>query len=465
MFNNAYLNSYFYSETQLIYQGLIVLGIVIMTIDFFTFCIMLKTKYSIFLTLFYCACMLSVIINRNYEPIANIKVIAWMLIQTFVFAAVDRTLSREHHRRHFRYIAESVSFVWFSFSLCSIIMFFMHYQETLPNTETMMGYLRVGFVEGRLFGVFTDPNYASTCVLFTMAMLLSNMFMKKESLPCKIYHIIVLLVDYLYVLLSRSRTSELCLIIVVAVIAFFAAKRLSEKRALPTVAKLAVMVLSAVLVAFGTTVVCNTVNSVADSVYIALKREEGMPKEQEKILEEEVKRPDTQKEDVTNNRLKIWSDYFEVFKQNPIFGTGPRNGLSYAQENMPDSYIVQQKYQYHNGYIAILVGTGIVGSALIMLYIVLVSKKLLLYLWKTSKEKNNNYLPVLMLSSILIIGATSAVPLHILFFNNSALDAIFWFVLGYVMYLICERDVSKESKLVELTDIFRAKMFKSTESN
>jgi len=91
-----------------------------------------------------------------------------------------------------------------------------------------------------------------------------------------------------------------------------------------------------------------------------------------------------------------------------------------------------------------------------------VAKKVLTYLWIKSGERDGDYIPVLMLCSVLVVGAISALPLHILFFNNSACDAMFWFVLGYVLYLVCDGEERKSSVLVRVTDIFRAKAFKET---
>ena len=463
MFNNAYLHAYYYNETQLMYQGLIFFGLALLVFDFFTFSVMLKTKYSVMLVLFYVACMASVIFNLKYDPVSNVKVIAWMLIQTFVFAAVDRTLPREHHKKYFKLVSEAVAIVWVSLSAWSISMFFSGYYAYLVNAEVFAGYARVGFVDGRLFGAFTDPNFASVCILFSMAMILSDMFMTKQSLPEKIYHIVILVIDYTYILLSRSRTAELALIVVMAVIGFFASKHLLEKRGLSVLCKIAVMIVSAAVCAYGTSVISTTLNSAADTVYIALHEEDDMTDEEKKQLEEETKRSDVEEtDDVTNNRSTIWTDYLKVFLENPFIGTGPRNGLAYANEHMPDSYIVEMQYQYHNGYLAVLVGTGVIGFLLVMLYIVLVAKKVIVYLWTKSGEYGKDYISVLMLCTVLVVGAISALPLHILFFNNSASDAMFWFVLGYVLYMVCDGEQRKSSRLVRLTDVFRAKIFKET---
>ncbi len=461
-FNNAYINLFLYDQTQLLYQGLVLFGIVLLAFDFFTFAVMFKTKYSLFLVLFYVACMLSVIFNFKYGIVSNIKVIAWMLIQTFVFAAVDRSVPREHHRKYFRYASELVALVWFIFVIWSLGMFIAGTHIYIKNPATTYGYTRIGFVEGRLFGVFTDPNYASVCILFTMLMTACNMFLSKEHIAFRVYHIIMLIADYLYVLLSRSRMAELCFIAVLCMVAFFVSKRLLEKHSFPVIAKSVVMVAAAISVGCFVYIANFSINYAADEAYIAINTKEDMTEEEKQEIEDGTHRIDVEEnDDITNLRSAIWSDYFKVFGDNMLFGTGPRNGLEYAKEHMPDSFIVKKDYQYHNGYLAVLVGTGILGFAAVMIYIVLVAKKVVVYLWKSSKEQGQDYIPILMLCSVLVIGAISAISLHILFFNNSVCDAIFWFVLGYVLYMVCEKEPESRGIIVRLTDVLRPRKFKN----
>ncbi len=453
LFNFVYVNHYLYSQTQLLYQGLIVIGLFIIAADMFSFGIMLKTKYSTVLVLFFCACACSVLFNLKYDPVGNVKVIMWMLVQTFVFAAIDREQSAEHHKKYFGCITESVGLVWFVGCLISVAMFFCGYSEYIENASVTVGYYRLGFVDGRLFGVFTDPNFTAVCVLFCMAMTLSRIFSKKHALPVRIYHIVVLVVDFLYVLLSRSRTAHLGMIAAAFVVVFFLIKRLCENKGIGTIKKILAMCIGAILsvtLLYGT---ISVLDEAASKVYLAL----NVP-DQGSDGEVIVDRPDDGSDgNITNNRISIWRDYIDIFLEKPVFGTGPRNGLSYAQEIMPDSYIVEKQYQYHNGYLAVLVGSGIVGTCLLFAYILLVIKKIIVYLWTKSSSGNEHYTQTVFLSAVLIIGAISAFPLHMLFFNNSASDVMFWFVLGYVLYCVTDKTEQKTPLAYRLTSIFRPK--------
>ncbi len=463
-FNNAYINLYFHDITSVAYKAVIFSGIVILIFDFFTFSTMLKTKYSTLLILFYIVCAVSILLNFKYDPIANLKVIVWMLIQTFILASIDRSLPREHHVKHFRLVSEAVALVFFINAAWSLVMFIRGINGTIPNPQSVTGTVRIGFVDGRLFGVFTDPNYASVCVLFTMFMIACNMFSVKEGMIRRIYHIVLLLVDFIYVLLSRSRTSEIGIIASMCIIGFFVAKRWFEKRGLPKLARTLIVILTVliVLIGVGGYLFTEVVNRIADDIYIAMRLDENMSEEEREALESEVERPDIEgSSDITNLRSAIWKDYFEVFRRNFLFGTGPRNGLAYAGEHMPQSFIVERQYSCHNGYLAVLVGSGIVGFVLVITYIILVAVKLLRYLFRESKTSSTDYIPVVMLSCVLAVGAVSALPLLMLFFNNSVSDAIFWFVLGYVLYLIDDGEDDKKSVVERATDFFRAKQFRS----
>ena len=454
LFNFVYINHYLYSRTQFIYQGLILFGLMIIAFDFFTFGIMTRTKYSIFLILFYVVCTVSILLNLKYDPVANVKVVVWMLVQTFVFAAIDKRQSAEHHRSYYRWITEAVSLVWFVGCVWSLVMFCVGFS----GKTTSGGRFKLGFVDGRLFGVFTDPNFAAVCVLFVIVMLICSLFMHKEPLPIRIYHVVVIVCDLLYVILSRSRTAEIGMIAAVMVVAFFVVKKIAEEKGVKAIKKFAVMCVSAVLCAVLTYSVHGVVNNVANRFYIAVNMEDTAPSD---AIVKVERQDDGQNGDITNKRTGIWRDYLRVFSENVLFGTGPRNGLSYAQEHFPDSFISQRKSECHNGYFAVLVGTGLVGALVLLLYIILIAKKIIVYLWTQSGKRDANYVPILLLTVVLIIGAISAFPLHMLFLSNTVSDVMFWFVLGFVLNLVEESKEESDTLACKLTRIFRIKKFEA----
>lgn len=448
VFYNSYVHAYAYEATQLLYQILVFAGILILVADFFTSGVFLKSKYSTVLVLFYLACAVSIAVNLSYDVVGNLKVVAWMMIQTFVFASMDKEQSREHHLKWFRYVTESFSFVWFVGAVWSFCLFLFGFGRTVVNPDSTAATTRVGFVEGRLFGVFRDPNYAALCILFSMLMILCNMFLHKEKLPAKIYHVLLLVFDFIYVLLSRSRTAVICIVTGVAVASLFLAARFFLTRKDLSFVKrwgaTLLAVVAATTVGFYATELSN---DGLDRLYVAMgtyhnigetsTQENQKDLSKEELLEELV-RPDVDLDNIASSgsRSKIWSDYFQVFLKKPVFGTGPRNALTFCEEWFPDSFVAQRDYSVHNGYLSLLVSTGVVGTAVMAVFLFLVVKDVLSYLIRRIKKEDELYVPIVILTVLLYIGAISAFPMIAVFFSNSACDAIFWFALGYTLMLI-----------------------------
>ena len=466
LFYNSFIHCFAYRPTQLLYVGLMAAGLIILAVDFFTSGILLKVKASWLLILFYIACLISVGLNIVFDPVGNLKLIACMMVQTFVLAAVDKDEDINRHKKFFRIIAEVYSFIWFVGAAIAVGMFVVSYNGALDDPDPLYSTIRIGFVEGRLFGVFSDPNYASICIMFSILMLLANSFFFKESRLLKVYHGILIAIDLLYIILAKSRTAEICLYAAMAVIGFMLMKGYIHKKKpeFKRLKRYAVSVLAAILSAAICFAAYTVGTFVMDELYVFVGSSLSEDADKEK-LEEELIRPDVEySSDITNNRSHIWADYLEVFKKEPVFGTGPRNGLSYARENLPELYISGRGYYYHNGYLAVLVGTGIVGAAIMLAYMGYNIYYILSYLVTRNRNQDELYKPIVFLSAILVIGAVGALPLMAVFFNISSYDSIFWFILGYVTTLIrISNKDDKEEIAFKLTSFLRIKGKKTQE--
>lgn len=462
LFYNSFIHCYLYKPTQLLYQGLVILGVVILAADFFTSGILTRVKHGWLLVLFYLACLLSIAANLNYDPVGNVKVVIWMLIQTFVFSALDAKQDKEYHKRYFRIITEAFSFVWLVGAAISVVMFVIGFEGIIidPDPSLVKNTVRIGFLEGRLFGVFSDPNYASVCIIFSMFMTACNMQMFRDNTAFRIYHIILFVIDFIFIVLAKSRTAEICSYVAIALAVFFIVKsELFTKAKMKSLLRYGASALAALLSVIILMSAFSFASFAMDKLYISVGSSMSGDVDEEE-LEQELIRPDVEySNDITNHRAEIWSDYYKVFEKNAIFGTGPRNGLAYAKENMPNLFIVQKGYYYHNGYLAVLVGTGIVGSIIMLAFMLLNVVRIVLYLAKRGRDRDDLYKPVVILSSMLVVGAVMALPLMAIFFNNSACDAIFWFVLGFVNCLIRISDNDEKPELFEkLTKFMRPRI-------
>ncbi len=456
---NCYVSAYLNDFTAPIYTVLIFVGIVILAVDFFVSGLVLRFKYSWLLILFYISLLISIFLNISREPIQNLKVVVWMLIQSFVLYTVNGEYNEKFGVKRFRALFEALGLYYFICSLISVLMFVFGFFDLIPNSNLASGYSRIGLIQARLFGVFTDPNYASICVLFSMIFIIVNMILHKDRLFVRIYHIIALIIDFVYVVLSRSRTTQICLWAIFAIVGFFAVMDLLNKKGVKGFKNLAISVLSALLAVVVSFSVYSFTNWGMGRIYVATS-EIHTQFDENHDYEEDLIRDDVNEENISNNRFAIWKDYFELSLKRPFFGIGPRNEVEYIKEQMPDSFVAKREYSSHNGYLALLVGGGIIGTLLMFGFIIMNIYHIASYLIRRSGKGDKYYLTILLFAAILATAAIAAVSLKAFFFCNSIIDHLFWFTLGYTISLIRMSEperYNKEPTAYRLSKIFRIK--------
>ena len=71
--------------------------------------------------------------------------------------------------------------------------------------------IRQGFIESRLFGILASPNYLSIISLVVVIFLVVRLKLLNNSYRYVVY--IVIAVNFIYIVLSGSRTTYICLIL------------------------------------------------------------------------------------------------------------------------------------------------------------------------------------------------------------------------------------------------------------
>ena len=148
------------------------------------------------------------------------------------------------------------------------------------------------------------------------------------------------------------------------------------------------------------------------------------------LSEVEVGREDMP-EDVSNQRFNIWGSGFEILWTSPLFGTSPRNMLAYAQDKLPDTYVVQENFNsFHNGFFDVLFCLGIAGIVMVVLFVVGQLRFLVPNLLQHIQEQDFAFIFLSFLTVLLI--ACSAMFLTEIFLINSVGAFFFWNFLGYL---------------------------------
>lgn len=434
-------------EIAVAYAVIACVGGILVAVDFFHRQVLFTTKNCLLVIAFLVACLVSTLCNLRYGFMENAKTLIWTAIQLFLLAAMDAQQPKQVHMKHLKIFAEVFCGIWTVAVCWSLGMYLVQYRGVYRFSDVAYG-VRTGFTGGRLFGVFSDPNYASLNSL-AAAGLAVLLLTEKGSHPLRrVYHGFGIFVQLCYIILSGSRTTHLALLGVVGLVCGFFGWLLAEKKG----KKLPLRVLAclvALALGAGAMQLVFSLGKTALSYVPGLfhfqqggtdvdptdpSLPEDIPEDPDQI---DLSRPDVgEGTDVSNGRIRIWSDYVQVFLKTPIVGTSPRNANRYVMENFEGLFINDRPYSVHNGYLALFVCTGILGAVPMLLWLVLVAVEVVGYLIRRRNDRDEFYRPVFVMTAILVVLAVGALPLMYLFFSNLIIDLLFWVVLGYTLGFI-----------------------------
>jgi O-antigen ligase len=387
-----------------------------------------KTPYLWVLILFCISYVVSAAVNWKYGWLENAKGLMWMAFQMFLLYACCTDEDPSQYRREFRIL--SFVFIGYTFlsALVSIGQLLVHYCVVDYSDEANP--ILAGVVWRRLWGVYTDPNYGAVlaAISFLLSLYLLCQYRKKIA---RVLMIVNMVFEFLYITFSGSRTGQVCFVVGVCLYTFlyFARKRKG------TVWKNRLISLGmAVLIGIGSFVlfpVTRTVYNTVDSFTYSLfnQGEEISP-------EDQLGRED-EGDDISNRRFFLWGSGMEIFVTTPVFGTSFRNLTPYAQEHLPDTYLVnndQTIFQTtHNSFIDVLVSQGIIGAGIMLCFILLI----LVSIFRAfPKLGNRDYFFASVLFSSAAVVVVSMGLISDGFYVNSGAAFILWMNLGYLMQLI-----------------------------
>lgn len=445
-----------------IYNALALFGAALLAVDAFTKRNALRVRYNGLLLAFFGAYVLSMLYNWKFGWTDNAKTLVWMLIQTLLLTAADPQGSFESHQRYLRIIFDCFLALWLVGVVISLGQYatLYHMPHVMPNGDKTPE----GFAEGRLFGVFTDPNVAAVCSIIAIVLAVYQMRYRTCGRWVKLCYGISIVANVIYVILSGSRTGEMILLALVMLgTAFFCLCRESKggtRWYVKAGQSATLIILSAALLVGGINVSRAGLSYVpglydrAELLWQIVTGDESVSPDDREELDGsldhiELERPDVvDNDDISNSRFKIWTDALKLFKLSPILGTSARNHLAFAEHYFgKDMYMVRRQYSVHNGYLSLLVFTGVLGAAVMVAWMSCIVVYVLGYLLRRRKSTDPYYGQILCLTMALVAIAISAFPMSGIFFGNSVIEVLFWLILGEVLYLIrCSEGATGEPK-------------------
>ena len=469
----------------------------------------ISCKFLWTLALFCVSYAVSTFINYQYGIWGNIKGGIWLILQIFVLYCISIQEDIYETKREIKVISLVLIVYTALCSLAGLVMLFQQYGGRF-NFEDGSGSF-YGFIWGRLWGCYTDPNHGG---IITAAAILMALYLicEVKKVWGRILLIFSVLLNYLYIVFSDSRSAKLSLtiaLLVMLVLLLMGKKEKLGKKRMVFGGITSVLVIILFYFSFGgvkegynyyitksvqeklldetdnessvkenegddSSAAEETIQEDADSQSSNNSASESAETtepsaaadssqeveesqsdnsstaEAEKEIESlRVGREQDIENDVSNRRFDIWKSGLEIFNKNKILGVGFRNIVAYANENLPETYIVNNDQgefdSFHNVVIDVLVSQGLLGIISILIigisfFIYLVKSVIIDQLYKIREIR--------ILFTVVILLLVESMFISEIFYVNSPETILFWMFLGYLTHLIRKSKEHEEKEYV-----------------
>lgn len=382
---------------------------------------------------FLCAFVISMLVNIQYGWTANAKILIWT---TIWFAGLylfdpDRSEASVDQEMKGSFLLITLENGFFSF--ISVIMLVIRFLFLRADGKSLF---IIGVAKwGRLYGVYTDANYASViCIIGILcAVYLLHVYKKEKKTWLKVLLWIAIVSQYLYLTFSVSRTGMVVLaaVLFLGPIIYMACAGKNVLKGIGTgllTAVVAIGLEKALILGY------NQVSPALDRTFsflpYSVTNVQGAGTDIEKIG-----RTKELSGDISNRRFDLWKNAAEVYEQQPVFGVTFGNYNAYERVHMPHCYMLDNDLSvfdaFHNMAMDLLASQGTVGFVLFAVIIFSGLVRVLRNL-KTAGRKDPWKYTVLLTGCLGILGSSMFVS-EIVYVNNAP-TVVFWVFWGYLIF-------------------------------
>ena len=408
----------FISANKFVTAGMTLMGVLLGLYNLFIKKAYLKVKKIEYLILFFLLNIVTSLIVIKYGFSTNVKNSVVFFIYFFAIYPVFHSFTAKKSRVLFDVFFSVVTVANTLGVLISIAQFFMLKGYHVLDYKGLL--IRQGFVESRLFGILASPNYLSIISLIIiiylwMRLSIYNTFIKTLA-------IVSIVLNFVYIVLSGSRTTMICLLVVAFLYAFMSADWTKKPKALLSL----VLAVGLVFVAYNTVKYSSDVYLKAHTVELQNQQAGGQNGDKNLSLE----RTDTSEENISNNRFAIWQSTASFILKRPLFGYSSGNWFELGKEYDASAYIIEQHYLTHNGYLELLFYNGLAGFITMAVFVL----SFIFYSVKKFKKdlqegKHNHELISILLMTVVIL--ISNLFLSSTFYGISLLGCILFIISSY----------------------------------
>lgn len=373
--------------------------------------------------------IVSLVLNLRYANMNGIKALAFMGMQFCLLLATDENKSFEDFKGELNLIFRIFSFYMMVAAFASIVLMLFGYSNIAERNNQ---YVFSGFVWGRLWGVFTDPNFASVLSIMAIIISLYAITLRKKVF-WRTVNIINIILQMLYISFSDSRTGMVVTFITLSLYVYLRLNANDFNKG--KLFKNIICISMALIIGFIGSASFKAINTVYNKTISLTAEKEPDDKKEQTIEKYTVGREQDIEHDISNRRFDLWNSAIETFKLRPIFGVSFESVGDFAEENLPDTYLVNNdngKFNnYHNVLFNVLVGQGIVGIVIFFAMIVYAGLNLIKTVYNSYGTKN--YLLCCMIFTLLIAALVSAMFVSEIIYAISVNMMMFWYLLGIML--------------------------------
>lgn len=400
----------------------------------------LKIKYSKYMIMYLISITVTAVINIKSNFWLNMLMAAHIAICFFVFYGMHTERNKKRIYREIYILAVSVVSITFLLNLAAFPFACMNiYFE-------WMDYLFIIY-EDRFTGFFTNPNLLGflTAVSIVFAHFLTKSSFIERSRGKKIPAWLLCTVsvfNLICLFLSDSNASFLFLAVYACAYIFFRVfKRRTEinfKQIAIKIIKFAASALAVCVLLYGARLATAfSVSQLASLTQVKLPDSVTQPIPPD-IIEDKTDKPVSFQhinKNFDSGRIRLLVEAATLFANYPLFGTGSANLVPYSKQYIKGGLHFSD---LHNGYVTILVSSGIVGFIIFLGLAFHIARHIIKSLFMEKKNMRKTIFPCLF--SFLFSYCIYSLFEKTLLYEQTFMVVIFWAILGYASVYMLKFD-------------------------
>lgn len=382
-------------------------------------------RFSFWLIAFVAVNVITMLMNLTTAFLQNFLMLMHIGICFFIFYGLHT--EKENNAKQELY--KTCKFVIYSTTILGAI----GYIFMMCGVKFEWYWIKFIIYENRFTGVFINPNilgFISIVSIVCCHIVTKEDFLVQAKMPriSRIWLAGCLLVDIFSLMLCDSNASMvffICYVVAILVFNLFSMKvKLSAKQLMLRLSALLMAVVFVVSMSFAVRNICQRAFS-----KLVAQPTVGISGEEYTIATDEVITFSHENANLDSGRIKLIKESMHLFRLSPIFGISNGNIIQYSQDYANGTLSLSyHNHDLHNGYLTILVSTGIVGLCLFAIFGLRFAKHIGLALFRRQNAQSQDVLPCLFAFCCAYL--VYALFEKALLYDISFMVMWFWYMIG-----------------------------------